>query len=61
MQRKIIIALAFVILVVSLISGLIYVQQQSSPSKPTTLQNIIIQQDGTVYPSNASIQRNENL
>jgi CHASE3 domain sensor protein len=35
MQRKIIIALAIVILVVSLISGLIYVQQQSSPSKST--------------------------
>jgi parallel beta-helix repeat protein len=61
MQRKIIMALAIIILVVSLISGLIYVQQQSSPSKSTTFQNIIIQKDGTVYPLNASIQRNENL
>lgn len=49
------------ILAVTIISGVIYIQQQPSPSQPMTLQNIIIQQDGSVYPSNAPIQRNENI
>jgi len=60
-QRKTIIITVVAILAVLLISGLIYIQQLPSNNQQMTLQNIIVQQDGSVYPSNASIQRNENL
>jgi hypothetical protein len=59
-QTKIIISLVAVILAATLISGLIYIQQQPMPSQQNILQSIVIREDGTVYPSNATIQRNEN-
>ncbi len=58
MQKKIIAGLVILILAVSVLAGFIFMEP--SPEEPLIMQNIVIQPDGTIYPSNAPIQREDN-
>ena len=59
MQKKIIAGLVVLILAVSLLAGFMFMEPP--PEEPLIMQNIVIQPDGTIYPSNAPIQHEGNL
>jgi len=59
MQKKMIAGLVVLILAISLLAGFIFTEPPQE--EPLIMQNIVIQPDGNIYPSNAPIQREGNL
>ncbi len=61
LRKRKILVLAVAILAVFLSVGFIFAKQQPQPSQQTSLQSIIIRQDGNVSPSTVPIVRNGDV
>ncbi len=61
MQKKVVIAWAVAILVISILAGLIFVQPQEASNEQTTVRNIVIKPDGSIFPTDAPIVQYDNV
>jgi hypothetical protein len=62
MQKKVVIVVAFTIIIVSLLAGFVFTETpQYSQQQQSSMKNIVIRSDGNIIPADATIQRDGDL